>query len=403
MIPMDELKEKIYAIQEELIDLRRDLHRHPELGNKEIQTSSRLRKELESCGLDIETGIATTGLTGLLRGGQEGRSIGFRADMDALPIQDSKKTAYRSEVPGVMHACGHDLHMAAVIGAARVLSEYREQLRGNVKFIFQPCEERVSGANRMIAAGVLDHPRLSAIVGFHSFPLLPTGVVGIKHGVMMASADHFSIHIYGKTGHAAKPHLAVDAIAIASFVINALHYIVSSRIDPVHPAVVSVGMIRGGSAENIICDHVEIRGTIRATSQETRNLIIEKMKNKIRAITEGMEGRYRLNIDEGSPPLDNHPAITRIVEKSAREILGADRVQILEEPSLGGEDFSSYIAQVPGSYFRIGTGNPAKETCHYLHSDLFDVDETAIPEAVKVLCWTAVHLLNSNDLEEEGL
>jgi len=403
MITIEEIKKKVYAIGEELVALRRHLHQHPELGNKEIQTSTLLRDRLAGMDLEVETGIAVTGVTALLRGASPGRTIGIRADMDALPIQDMKETSYRSEVPGVMHACGHDLHMATLVGAAQVLSQYRDQLKGNVKFIFQPCEERVLGADRMIRAGVLENPPVSVMLGFHSFPLLPTGVIGIKQGVMMASADLFSIHLYGKTGHAAKPHLAVDAISIAVMVIHALHLIVSSRIDPVHPAVVSIGMIRGGSAENIICDHVELRGTIRATSNKTRELILEKVEKKVRGITESMGGRYRLNVDRGSPPLNNHPVITRIVEESASEILGPDRVQSLEEPSLGGEDFSSYIEKVPGTYFRIGTGNPAKDTCHYLHSDLFDVDEAAIPEAVKVLCWSALRLLHSTDLEENDL
>lgn len=403
MISIDAVKEKTYAASEDLVALRRQLHRHPELGNKEIRTSELLRKNLSELNLEVKSGIAVTGVTALLRGGSAGRTIGIRADMDALPIQDRKNTSYRSEVPGVMHACGHDLHMATLIGAARVLSQFQDQLQGNVKFIFQPCEERVLGAERMIAAGVLDHPPVTVMLGFHSYPLLPTGVIGIKQGVMMASADLFSIHIYGKTGHAAKPHLAVDAIAIAAMVIHALHLIVSSRIDPVHPAVVSIGIIRGGTAENIVCDHVELRGTIRATSNQTRKLIFEKIEKKVRGITEGMGGRYRLNIESGSPPLNNHPVITRIVEESASEILGPDRVQTLTEPSLGGEDFSSYIEKVPGSYFRIGTGNPAKDTCHYLHSDLFDVDEAAIPEAVQVLCWSVLRLLNSKVLEENGL
>ncbi len=403
MIDVEDIKEKVHAIQEELVALRRHFHQHPELGNKEVRTAALLRDRLCEMNLEVEAGIAMTGVTALLRGVGPGRTIGIRADMDALPIQDMKETSYCSKVPGVMHACGHDLHMATLIGAAQVLSQYRDKLKGNVKFIFQPCEERVLGADRMIRAGVLENPPVSVMLGFHSFPLLPTGVIGLKEGVMMASADLFSIHIYGKTGHAAKPHLAVDAISIAAMVIHALHLIVSSRIDPVHPAVVSIGMIRGGSAENVICDHVELRGTIRATFNKTRDLIMEQIEKKVRGITEGMGGRYRLNIDRGSPPLNNHPVITRILEQSAVEILGDDRVVSLQEPSLGGEDFSSYIEKVPGTYFRIGTGNPAKDTRHYLHSNLFDVDEAAIPEAVKVLCWAVIRLLQTHDLEENGL
>ncbi len=402
MIRREEVRHQADALLDELTALRRELHRHPELSNHEGHTSAILRKQLEAMALELRTGVAVTGIVAVLRGCAPGKTLALRADMDGLPIQEKKQSAYRSVVPGVMHACGHDFHMTAVLGAAKVLSSLRERIRGNVKFIFQPSEEKVSGAKRMIQADVLKHPDVSSIIGFHAFPLLPTGMVGIKYGVMMASANRFSIHLYGKPGHAAKPHLSVDTISIAAMVIQAIHFIVSSRIDPIHPAVVSIGMIRGGSTENVICDHVELRGSIRATSNAIRDLIIEKIEKKVRGITEGMDGQYRLTVEEGSPPLDNHAEMTRLVEISAQEILGTDRVQRLSEPSMGGEDFSCYIEKVPGTYFRIGTGNPAKDTCHYLHSDLFDVDEAALPEAVKVLSWSAIRYLNDNDVGESG-
>jgi amidohydrolase len=400
MISMEEVQQKTESIQKDMVELRRHFHKFPEISNKEVKTAALLLEKMEAIGLEVKSGLAGTGLTGLLRGGHPGKTIGIRAEMDALPIQDKKETPYRSGIPGVMHACGHDLHMAATLGTAQILSEYKEQLHGNVKFIFQPSEEKISGAERMISAGILQDPDVSAIFGFHAFPPLPTGVIGIKYGVMMASADRFSIHIYGKSGHAAKPHLGVDAILIASMVINAIHHIISRSIDPVHPAVVSIGMIRGGSAENIISDHVEMRGTIRAVSEEVREPIAHKIDDIARGITEGMGGRYRFNLERGSPPLDNHPGITRLVELSAEEIIGADRVIRLEEPSMGGEDFSYYIEHVPGSYFRLGTGSEEKDTCHYLHSDFFDVDEDAIKEAVKVLCWSTIQYLNHSQSEE---
>jgi amidohydrolase len=402
MIHREEVQQKADALVQELTALRRELHKHPELSNHEGRTSAILRERLETMGLELRTGLAVTGMAGLLRGSAPGRTVALRADMDGLPIQEKKQSPYRSEVPGVMHACGHDFHMTAVAGAAKVLSAFQDQIRGNVKFIFQPSEEKVSGAKRMIQADVLKNPDVSSIIGFHAFPLLPTGMVGIKYGVMMASANRFSIHLYGRPGHAAKPHLSVDTISIAAMVIQAIHFIVSSRIDPLHPAVVSVGMIRGGSTENVVCDHVELRGSIRATSNPVRDLIIEKIEKKVRGISEAMDGQYRFTVEEGSPPLDNHTEMTRLVETSAQEILGADRVQRLSEPSMGGEDFSCYIEEVPGTYFRIGTGNPAKDTCHYLHSDLFDVDEAALPEAVKVLCWSAIRYLNGSDVEESS-
>jgi amidohydrolase len=400
MIDIGEVRQKADAIADEIIELRRQLHKHPELSNREVQTSALVKKSLAPLGLEIQAGLAGTGLTGILRGSQPGDTIAIRADMDGLPIQEARETAYRSEVPGVMHACGHDFHMAAVVGAAKVLAAFRNGLSGNVKFIFQPSEEKVSGAERMIASGILKNPDVSAIIGLHVFPLLPTGMIGIKHGIMMASSDLFSIHIYGKSGHAAKPHLAVDAILIAALVVNAIHLIVSNRVDPVHPAVISIGVIRGGAAENVICDHVELRGTIRATSNEIRNEIIRKIESKVRGITESMDGRYRFHCENGSPPLDNNRELTRLVAQSAASILGPDRVEVLSEPSMGGEDFSLYIEQVPGTFFRIGTGNPAKDTCHYLHSNLFDVDESALSDAVKVLSWSVIRYLKGAESEQ---
>ena len=403
MITKEEVSRSADALQNELVELRRLLHKHPELSNKEVQTSALIKSHLEPLGLELQTGLAVTGLMGLLRGRGHDGTIALRADMDGLPVQEAKKTAYRSEVPQVMHACGHDFHMTAVVGAAKVLSQFRDRLGGNVKFIFQPSEEKVSGAERMIASGVLKNPDVSAIIGLHVFPLLPTGIIGIKHGVMMASSDHFSIHIYGKSGHAAKPHLGVDAILIASLVVNGIHHIVHTSVDPVHPAVISIGMINGGSAENVICDHVELRGTIRATSNEIRKDVVQKIEAKARSITESMNGRYRFHLESGSPPLDNHREITRLVHDCAIEILGPDRVELLSEPSMGGEDFSQYIEKVPGTYFRIGTGNPAKDTCHYLHSNLFDVDEAALADAVKLLAWSVIGYLNRRDTKEASL
>jgi len=403
MITIEEIREKTDAIQEQLIDLRRRFHKHPELSNQETQTSILILEVLNQAGLDVQTGLAGRGLVGLLQGISHSKTIGMRADMDALPIQEKKSTPYRSEIPSVMHACGHDVHMTAVLGAAMVLSSFRERLKGNVKFIFQPAEEKVSGAERMISAGVLKNPDVHAMLGFHVFPLLPTGIIGVKYGVMMASSDLFSIHIYGKTGHVAKPHLSVDAILISAMIINAIHHIVSQGVDPMHPAVVSIGMIKGGSAENIVSDHVEMRGTIRAVTDEIRKTIARKIDDITRGITEGLGGRYRFHLEPGSPPLDNHPGINRLVEECSIEILGKQRVQQLEEPSMGGEDFSYYIAQVPGTYFRVGTGNPEKDTCHYLHSDLFDVDEDAIPAAVKVLCWSAIRFLGQTVNEERDV
>ncbi len=402
MISAKEIARKVDALQEDLIELRRRFHRTPELSNREIKTSALIRENLDACGLKVTSGLAVTGVVGLLAGERPGKTLALRADMDALPIQETKNSPYRSEVPNVMHACGHDLHMTAVIGAARILSEYRDRLDGNIKFIFQPSEERVSGAERMIAGGAMKNPEVSAILGLHAYPLLPTGIIGIKYGVMMASSNRFSIHIYGKTGHSAKPHLAVDAISVSTLVVQAIHLIVSNRIDPIHPAVVSIGMIRGGTAENIVCDHVELRGTIRATSRSVRDRIVRKIEQKVQGITGGMDARYRFHMEKGSPPLDNHPVITRLVEKSAIEILGPEQVRRLEEPSMGGEDFSFYMERIPGCYFRIGTGNPDLDTCHYLHSDLFDIDEDAISEAVKVLCWSAIRYLNRNAGEETG-
>jgi amidohydrolase len=388
---------ELEKIQDNLIKIRRSLHANPELSGQEEETMAFIAGILESLGLEVKRNLGGFGVTGTLYGKQEGRTIAIRADMDALPITEKKNTEYKSKKPGVMHACGHDVHIAIAIGAAMILSKIADKIKGNVKFIFQPCEENVGGSSNLIKEGVLKNPAVDAIIGLHVLPSIKTGKVGIKYGTMMASADKIKIIIKGKSGHAAEPHKTVDAIWVASTVVNAIHHIVSRRIDPLTPAIISLGTIQGGTAPNIIADRVEIIGTIRSLTEDARERLSKTIETVIKGITRGMDAGYECTFSKGSPPLINDDTINSLIEKTAQSVLGKENVIKIKNPTLGGEDFSLYLKKIPGAFFRIGSGNKEKDTCHPLHNDMFDVDEDAIAVGVKVMTFCAINYLKGNN------
>ena len=277
---LETIVEKVDSIKDRLVKFRREIHKNPELGGSEEKTAAFVAGILEDNDIEVKRGVAGHGVVGLLEGpgggggGGGGDTIALRGDMDALPIQDYKKVEYASSVPGVMHACGHDVHTAVLMGTAIVLGSIRDRLKGNVKFIFQPSEERpTGGAEYMIKAGVLKNPAPSAIVALHAFPEMKAGTIGHKAGIMTASADRFRVVIKGKSGHASRPHQTVDAVLVSSMVINAIHHIVSRKTDPLHPAVISIGTIEGGTAPNVIADVVEMKGTVRTLSAGIRKMM----------------------------------------------------------------------------------------------------------------------------------
>ena len=391
-----EVKEKIknlsWANKDKYIDWRRHIHMYPELSGQEIKTAKFVANKLREIGVDtvIENFGGTTAVVGLIKGKHD-ITVALRADMDALPMQEKRDVPYKSRIPNVMHSCGHDAHTAILLGAADVLVKMKDHLQGNVKLIFQPCEERMDcdGAKKLIEEGVLENPKVSAIFGVHMFPELPIGKVGTRIGNFMASADIFKVRIKGKGSHASRPHMGVDPILIASQTINSLHHIVSRKVDPLHPAVLTIGKISGGFAENIIPDEVEFAGTVRTFDMELRKQIPKWMEHTIWGTTLSYGGAYEFEYTEGTPPVINDEKTTKFAISMMRDLLGKDAVVELEHPSMGGEDFGEYLLHVPGTFIRLGIRNEEKSITAPLHSSLFDIDEDVIPIGVSVMSYLA--------------
>jgi amidohydrolase len=397
---MEELKRIIEQLskefKEEVVELRRDLHQHPELSGREFRTARVVAEKLKEYGVDevVENFGGTTAVVGIIEGKGD-RCVALRADMDALPTEEKTGKPYASKVEGVMHSCGHDAHTAMLVVAAKVLCSIKDRLNGKVKLIFQPCEERsdCAGAARLIKAGVLENPKVSAIFALHVFPELPTGVVGTKPGPFLASADTFRISIKGKSAHASRPHQGIDPVLIAAQAVNALHHIVSRSINPLKPAVLTVGKIEGGFAENVIPDEVKMAGTVRTLDPEVREELPRLIEKTLCGVTSAYGGSYQFTFEEGTPPLINDPKTTYFALEKAKELLGPERVVLIEEPSMGGEDFAEYLRQVPGTYLRLGVGNKEKGIVYPLHSSKFDLDEDALPVGVALLSYLAAAYL----------
>lgn len=390
-----DLLEKINDLTDEgrdkIVEYRRWLHENPELSGNEKETAAYVASVLEANNIDIKRNIGGYGVVGLIKGKVDGKTIALRADMDALPLQDS---AYASKNEGVMHSCGHDAHTAILLGVATILSKMREDIVGNVKLIFQPSEEKVDGgAEIMIEEGVLEDPVPSAIIALHVMPDLPVGTIGCKIGVMTASSDVLSITIYGKSGHAARPHQTIDAVLVAAKVITALQHIISRRIDPLHPAVITIGTIRGGSAENIVADKVELTGIVRSLNPDIRNQLPQLIEQVVKGTTMAMGAGYQFDFVKGEPSLMNDETVYSAIMESGRDILGKDNVIELSEPTMGSEDFALFAEKVPGALFRLGVSNPEKNIIYPLHHKLFDIDEDALLVGTKVMVSTAIRLL----------
>lgn len=376
----------------DLVAIRRDLHRHPELSGKEERTAGVVAGRLRGLGLEVRTGVGGTGVLGFLRGSRPGPCVALRADMDALPIQEATGAAYASLVPGVMHACGHDVHTTCLLGAAALLAGRRDRLAGSVKFLFQPAEEDDRGAKAMLAAGVLEDPAPTAICGLHTFPRLPAGQVGVAAGPLMAGIDTIRITIRGAAGHGAAPHRAVDAIVAAAGAVVGLQHVVSRRLDPQEPAVVTIGTFHAGLAPNIIAPAAELTGTVRWMRPETRDrlpgIIQDTVANLCRAYGAEADMRYERNL----PPVINDAGIADRVRRAAARLLGPDAVRPAET-TMGGDDFALYLERVPGCYLWLGTGDPARGITYDWHDPRYDVDEGALAVGGALLAETAAELL----------
>ncbi|ADI14077.1 M20 metallopeptidase family protein [Truepera radiovictrix] len=356
---------------------RRRLHRYPELAFEETRTAAFVAETLRGVGLGVQTGVGKTGVVALVEGRAPGPTVALRADMDALPVQDEKSAPYASAHPGKMHGCGHDAHTAMLLGAAHLLAA-RPPGRGNVKLIFQPAEEGLAGAAAIIADGVLSGPEVAAIFAIHVHPTVEVGYASVCPGQSSAASDTFDLTIVGEGGHAAHPHLSVDAITVAAAVVTALQQLVSRQTNPLHPLVITVGKIAGGAARNVIAPSVRLEGTVRSLHPELRERVPVLLERLVRGVCEAFGADYRLEYRHGYPSVYNDPALLPFLEAATLEVLGPGRLSV-REPSLGGEDFAYYTQRVPGLIFRLGTRGDDESTRYPLHHPKFDLDEAALP------------------------
>jgi len=402
----DEVRDKqiakaVEALRPKLIETRRDFHMHPELSNREERTSRIVAERLRALGLDeVKTGVARHGVVALLKGGKPGAVVAYRADMDALPITEANDVAYKSTVPGVMHACGHDAHTTVALGVAEVLSGMRERIAGSVKFVFQPAEESTppgeeGGAPLMIKEGALENPRPRAIFGLHTSPELDAGVMGYRAGPAQASADGFDITIRGKMAHAAAPHKGIDTIVVAAECVGALQTIKSRRLDTFEPIILTIGTIHGGNRQNIIADEVKLSGTVRTFSEDARTQVEKLMRGILTGITAAHGANYELDYDRGTMVVVNDPKLVANTLPTLRRVLGEEKVVEVAK-RMGAEDFAFYGRVVPAFLLRLGSGNERKGVTGEAHTPRFDIDEECLAVGVKAMSATLLDFLNQH-------
>lgn len=381
------------SLQDGLTAWRRTIHMYPEPGFQEVKTAAFIAEILGEAGIPVETNVGGTGVVGTL--GQGPPIVALRADMDALPVQELNDVPYASQVPGMMHACGHDVHVAILMGVATLLAESPPP-RGQVRFLFQPSEEGMgkdgkSGAVRMIEDGALED--VDAVFGLHVSPDKPTGTVGVTSGPAFAAADFLRLSVRGQGGHGAYPHRTVDPIVLSAQIITAIQSIVARRLRPLDSGVITVGTIHGGTKSNIIPEEVQLTGTIRSFRPEVRELLWAELE-RVCGVARALGGDFDLRIEAGYPPTINDAAMAAFVREVAADLLGADKVHA-SDPEMGAEDFSFFLALAPGCFFRLGTGRP-DEPAFGLHSPHFDVDERALPVGVAVLVEIARRYLQQH-------
>jgi amidohydrolase len=376
----------------ELIALRRAIHQYPEEGFKEFRTSALVRSKLKSWGVDHKA-MCGTGTVALIKGSHPGPTMLIRADMDALPLTEENSIPYCSRNKGVMHACGHDGHTAMALLAAKLLQKRRTSFRGNVKFMFQPAEEGPGGAGPMMDEGLLKGPKVDAAFAIHMWNDLPTGRMGVRTGPVFASADEFTMKVIGRGGHGAAPHQTVDPVSTAAQVVTACQNIVSRKIDPTKSAVVTFGQIHGGTRHNIIPDVVELTGTVRAFEENVRRQLQREIPKIAGGIATAMGARFEFEYHRGYPPTVNEESMTDLVRDSVREAAGT-AAAVEQDLSMGAEDMSLVLQEVPGCYFFLGSMNPRKGLIHPHHSSHFNFDEDALALGVETWLRLAQRFLN---------
>ncbi|MFD1451885.1 M20 metallopeptidase family protein [Oceanobacillus sojae] len=388
---IDSIFEEIDHSFEEVRGWRRYMHQHPELSFQEVHTSAYIEEKLKSFGLEVQKNIGGHGLITVLEGKEPGKKIALRADFDALPIDDEKETSYKSTNPGVMHACGHDGHTAALLGVAKVISKYKEKLRGSIVFVFQPAEETPpGGAKFMIEEGILDD--VDYVFGAHLASDIPVGKVGVGEGYQMAAVDKFAIDVKGHGGHGARPHQTTDSLVIGTSIVEALQKIVSRQIDPLKSAVLTIGVFQAGNAFNVIPDTAHIEGTVRTFDPTVRDKVETEIRSILDGITSAFHATYQLDYLRGYPALFNHKEETDLARELFKEAFEEKNV-VEFSPTMGAEDFSYFLEAKPGTYFRVGSQNEDEATHYPHHHPRFDIDERSLVNIEKSFVSIISHYL----------
>lgn len=383
-VDLSQLRLEIRNLQPQLVEWRRRLHQKPELSFQENLTAQFVSQKLQEWGIEHQTNIAKTGIVATIDSGKPGRVLAIRADMDALPIQEENEVDYRSQHDGIMHACGHDGHTAIALGTVCYLALHKHSFSGKVKFIFQPAEEGPGGAKPMIEAGVLKNPDVDAIVGLHLWNNLPLGTVGVRSGALMAAVEIFECTIFGKGGHGGMPHQTVDAIVVTAQIVSALQAIVARNIDPIDSAVVTVGKFHAGHTHNVIADTAQIGGTVRYFNPAYRGYFDKRIEQVIAGICQSHGANYKLDYSACYPPVINDSKIAELVRGVAESVVETPAGIVPECQTMGGEDMSFFLQEVPGCYFFLGSANPEKNLAYPHHHPRFDFDETALGMGVEM-------------------
>lgn len=381
------------AMIDELVEMRRELHKIPETCFEEYKTSAYIQNKLKAYGIPFQI-IANTGIVALIQGGMPGKTVLLRADMDALPMQEEADVPYASEHSGFMHACGHDAHVTCLLGAAKLLNDRKSTISGNIKLVFQPAEEGEGGALPMIQAGILENPHVDAAFALHVEPLAETGTLQFKNGAIMASPDDFEFTVLGKGGHGGAPHKCVDPILTASMIIQNFQAVVSRNINPMIPVAVSVCAIHAGTCHNVIPDSAHVLGTARSFDSDTRRFLANRLKEVAETTAKTMGASCDFTFEPLFPPVINDRELTELAAEAVNDLRCVKKIVWLEEASMAGDDFSYFLEKVPGSYFKLGVGNKKEGVCEPIHSSKFKIDENALPIGVAALSKIALDYLN---------
>lgn len=393
------IEKRVNELFHQLVEIRRDFHMYPEISENEHRTSDKICEYLNKWGIEYQKGVAETGVVAIVRGKKSGKTVAARADIDALPIIEKNNLSFKSVNEGVMHACGHDVHTTIHLGVAKLFKEMEDELEGNVKIFFQPAEETIGGADRMIKEGCLKNPDVDYVASLHLMPYMDAGYVELKYGKLNAATNEFTIRIKGKSGHAAYPEQSIDSIVIAGYIITSLQTLVSRNVSPLNSVVVTLGQINGGTKNNVIAGEVIMSGTLRTLDPDTRIYAKERIKEIVENTAKVHGGSGTVEFEEGYPALINNDQVVEVLKEIAEDTLGSDKVTFKEFPSMGADDFSFFCEEVKGVYYNLGCGNKAKGWTSPIHTGEFMVDEECIKTGVILQTELMIELLKGDDLK----